>query len=114
MVYTEKLQVEKKDVDRWNFLLSKDIDEMTEREVDVYNVKENNKEGGYEVKFSDGSYITIDLYSGSQNYYDDIVWHNADETRSETFDCLYSFADEPKEEFTVGEDTYVIEFEVID
>lgn len=46
-------------------------------------------EGIYEAIFDDNSRITWDLASGNSNYYDSIVWQNADGTRSVVSDCEY-------------------------
>jgi hypothetical protein len=63
---------------------------------------------GFEWNFPDGSRITIDIHSGQHNYYDDAIWHNADETVDTLFDCSYTLDEE--NEFCI-ENTYICKFE---
>lgn len=111
MKYKETLKVEKEEIKKWNFLLSKDIDEMTEEEKNFYNPKEYDFIGGYIVEFEDESYITFDLCSGGTNYYDEVIWHNKENTTEIVFDCAYTFATE-KEECIVNDNSYIVEFQI--
>ena len=114
MVYKEKVEVTKKECEEWNALLEKTLDEMTEEEIEKYGAKADDGRGGFWIDFENGSHITIDLYSGSSNYYDDRVWVSADGKKDVTFDCSYELAREKTDEYTVGEDTYIIEWEIVE
>lgn len=59
----------------------------------------------YLFKFKDGSYITIDLCHGSNNYFDNCVWHSKDNKKEITFDCSYCI--DSQMEFTIGNIIYV-------
>lgn len=111
MNYKAVVEVDKKTLERWNFLLSKDIDDMTNEEKKKYNVKKYDQEGGFCVDFDDGSYVTIDLESGGNNYYDEIIWHSADENKCINFDCKYKIGGE-QEELEIEENLYIIEWEM--
>ena len=115
-LYKETVKIFKEQKERWNYLLSKDIDDMTAEELaehHIEQVKKFDNEGGFHIEFNDNSFINIDLCSGPQNYFDEINWYSADGKRTNTFDCHYEIAEHPAE-FTVGDDTYIIEWIVID
>ena len=112
MIYREVVEIEKITLDRWNFLLSKDFDDMTDEEMEKYNAKPYDSEGGFYVEFRDGSNVTIDLASGDTNYYDDVVWHSADNNTDIVFDCSYGIG-KKTDELTVNNDSYIIEWKIV-
>lgn len=113
MIYTTKATITKAEVERWNFLLANDFADMTDEQTEKYKAKADDYEGGFCFEFEDGSNITMDLCSGDNNYYDDAVWISADGMTNVNFDCSYEIVGEDKREvFNVGDDTYVIEWEV--
>ena len=114
MKYKATVEIDKETLGKWNFLLSKDLCDMTEDEIKKYNATKDIFEGGFLAKFDNDSYITIDLHSGNENYFDNIVWHSADEKRSVAFDCMYKIDVDNPNEFNVGDDVYVINWKVIE
>ncbi len=111
MNYRTVVEIEKKTLERWNFLLSKDLDNMTDTEKEKYNAKTYDKEGGFYAEFEDGSHITIDLESGGNNYYDEILWHSAD-GKVVPFDCNFEIGEESEVLETEG-NTYIIEWKKV-
>ena len=45
------------------------------------------------VEFDNGASLNFDLCSGQHNYWDDVVWINADKTRDVILDCEYELDD---------------------
>ena len=114
MIYEEQIEITKEEIDRYNFLLATNLEDMTEKQKDVYNAKAYDSFGLYEIDFDDGSYLTIDLASGSENYYDDIVWHSTKEINSRdiTFDCSYELGID--DEFEVDGNIYKVHWIITD
>ena len=111
-VYHSTVLITRTEIERWNFLLNKDIPQMSDEEIEKYHAKSDDYEGGIIAEFEDGSHITIDLCSGDNNYYDDSVWFSPDETTYVNFECSYSIAQEGSDEFQVNGDTYIIDWEI--
>ncbi len=61
----------------------------------------------------DFSRVRLHIASGSGNYYDEIQWHSLDLLTDYSFDCYYEIGKTPIE-LTVGDNTYIIEWEVAD
>ncbi len=103
-IYKETIEAKKEELERWNFLLSKDIDDMSKEEKEKYQPKKFDQIGCFEINFKDGSYITIDVNSGSQNYYDDIIWRNPSTKEIRIFDCFYEIKTGEMELYVYNDD----------
>ena len=110
MKYKTKVQMEKAEFDRWNFLLSKDLNDMTEEEKQKYDAKEDDMIPGFDISFDDGARLTIDLCSGNQNYFENTVIYDIYESKY-VFDPLFTI--DIVNEFYTEHDTYILEIEII-
>lgn len=80
--------------DRINRLLSiESLEEMTGNELIEQGANTEVCEGIFYVEFDNGTSLNFDLCSGQHNYWDDVVWTNADKTRDITLDCEYELDD---------------------
>lgn len=82
------------EIDRINRLLAiESFTEMTGSELIEQGVNMDVCEGIFYVEFDNGTSLSFDLCSGRHNYWDDVVWTNADQTRYITLDCTYELDD---------------------
>lgn len=89
-----KVHILASEVERINKLLAIDsLEEMTDSELIEQGANTDVCEGIFYVEFDNGASINFDLCSGSHNYWDDVVWTNADKTRDIVFDCEYELDD---------------------
>ena len=92
--------------DRVNRLLEiPSLSELTDRELYQAGANTNQCELIFEIVFDDTSVLKYYLCSGSENYYDDIVWNSPDGMNVITFECNFELCDI---EFTIGEDHYKV------
>lgn len=107
MTYEELLFVGKDTLSRLNGLLSIESleDNLTEEQLSL-NPKADDCINWLQVTFENGNYITIDVCSGSENYYDNCVLCDKEGRELTTFDCNYSIDEEM--EFNYGDDTYIV------
>lgn len=107
MVYRETVTLEKEVLERVNALLAiKDLGDLTEKEKSL-NPQTDDFIGLISVDFENGNVITIDVCSGTGNYYDNCVLIDGKtENEITCFDCNYSIDNEM--EFNYGNDTYII------
>lgn len=105
MVYknTNQIKETRLNIDWYNTLL--DIFSLSTFEDEHLQLITDECYGLYQFDFEDGSCITIDLCHGTENYYDDCVWHSKDGKHDVVFDCSYCIDTEM--EFSVGENTYI-------
>ena len=90
MTYTETVKISKKEFDRINRLLEIDnMEEMSDEELRAAGANTHHCEGVYSVRFEDGSSMNYDLCSGSENYYDDVVWTSPDGKRDIVLSCAF-------------------------
>jgi hypothetical protein len=109
MTYEETVQIKKPTYDKVNQLLDIcSFSDMTDYEFESSGVRRNTCEGIYLVKFKDGSQLNYDLCSGSENYYDEIVWSK--DNRDAWFEPTFDLADM---DFGVDDNEYVVHIEVI-
>lgn len=109
MTYTATAKISKAEFDRINRLLSIDsLECMTDEELRKAGANTFQNEGIYAVDFGDGSCLTYDLCSGSENYYDNVIW-TTPEGNYVNFDCAYDIDDI---EFEIGGNTYLVKIEV--
>lgn len=101
------VHISSEEFDRVNRLLSIDsLEELTDSELMEQDANTNQNEGIFSVTFDDGSSLNYDLCSGSNNYWDDVVWISADGCTDTTLDCTFELDDEI--EFEFESETYVI------
>lgn len=94
MTYTESVKIPAAEIERVNRLLAiPSLSEMTDEELKNAGANTNHCEGVYCVEFADGSCLNVDLCSGSENYFDDVVWTSPDGRRDVIFDCEYELND---------------------
>jgi hypothetical protein len=92
---------------RINRLLSiHSLEGLSAKELEEIGAAKNAGEGIFCAKFDNGSVLNFDLCSGSNNYWDDVVWKSADETTDITFDCEYELTESI--EFEVNGELYVV------
>lgn len=106
--YEATITLDKKMVKRYNRLLAIDnFENLSDKEMAKLGAKKDYFEGGFQVDFEDGSYLTYDLCSGSSNYWDEMNWYKDKETNCPvTLDCYFSLGDFIK--FEIDDATYLI------
>lgn len=105
MVYTEDFKIAKDELSRLQALL--DIDDLTEvdeEKLDQLQGKQDDFIPLLSTTFKDGSVLTLDICSGSQNYYDNLVIQTAGGEYAP--DCTFEVGG--RTEVEVGDNTYVI------
>lgn len=114
--YVATTKISRKQFNRINRLMDEiDFDDDSPKMQNLIRelqATEDSHYAGFEWVFENGSKITIDIYSGQHNYYDDTVWTSADEKHDCLFDCMYVLDEE--NEFCIDEDTYFCNFEFIE
>lgn len=101
------VHISSEEFDRVNRLLSIDsLEELTDSELMEQDANTDQNEGIFSVTFDDGSSLNYDLCSGSNNYWDDVVWTSADGRTDTTLDCAFELDDEI--EFEFESETYVV------
>ena len=86
--------IDKDEFDRINRLLAiESLEEMTDSELIEQGANTDVCEGIFYVKFDNGASLNFDLCSGQHNYWDDVVWINADKTRDVILNCEYELDD---------------------
>ena len=82
------------DIKRANRLLRiPSLEELTEKQMRRRGLEKFYEEGLYQANFDDGSFLTCDLHSGSNNYWDCLVWYRDKEDSGTPLDCWYEFGD---------------------
>lgn len=114
MKYEATVQLKESTFNRVNKLLAiQSLSEMTDHELMAAGANTHHCEGIFEAAFEDGSRVTWDLCSGSENYFDDIVWHNGSEgndTEDITFECSFELSDFS---FGVHDNSYDVHIELV-
>ena len=95
MIKHEKtIRIPTKEFDRINRLLAiESLEEMTDVELIEQGANTDCCEGVFCVEFDNGASINFDLCSGQHNYWDDVVWTNAEGDRDVVLDCEYELDD---------------------
>ena len=89
-----EVHISKEKFDRVNRLLSIDsLEDMTDEELIKNGANTNVSEGIFYVEFDDGSSMNFDLCSGQSNYFDDVVWTDAEDKQDIFLECLYELGD---------------------
>ena len=111
MIYVEEFKIAKEQLDYYNKLLQVDLDccspYYNEEEIEKLNAKIDDYIGIGVAEFKNGCYATIDIASGSSNYYENIVLYNKDGEELDVNDCTYELN---SVELFCDEDTYIIKF----
>lgn len=110
MTYIGTINLSEKDRKYYNDLLDLVLDcddeNYDENKIDELGARIDDYFGIASVEFENGKSITIDLASGSSNYYDNIVLWDEDGNELYAFDCNYVIDKEMV--FEDEEDTYII------
>ena len=106
------VSISREEFDRINRLLAiQSLEEMTDEELREQGANTDVCEGLFFIEFDNGATMTIDLRSGSSNYYDDVVWTSADGTNDVVLDCSYELDDI---EVEIDGELYIVNIEVED
>ena len=113
MTYFEKIKVNKNELKYYNELLQLDLEEdapfYNKDDIERLGAKQDDYIGIYTITFDNENYITIDLASGSCNYYDNIVLWDKDGHELMCADCNYTI---DSFELFYDEDIYEVRLEV--
>ena len=90
MEYIGNYELSKKQLDYYNELLLVDLEDK-EKANDI-GASKDDYIGIACIEFNNGNYVTIDLASGSSNYYDNIVLWNKEGKELMCLDCDYSLS----------------------
>ena len=112
MTYKEKVLISQEELNWYNNLLQLNLEDNTTQnahDIERLSAKTNDYIGIRTIEFENGNYVTIDLASGTSNYYDNIVLWNKDGYELMVNDCNYKISD-----FSLDydNDIYDIEIEV--
>lgn len=92
--YEEYVYISTSEYDRVNRLLAiESLEEITDEELVEQEANTGCCEELFYVEFENGAVMTIDLCSGTHNYYDNVVWTSADGRRNIVLDCEYKLDD---------------------
>ena len=112
MLHTIVFDISAEEYNRVNRLLAiPSLSEMSDKQLLSAGANTDQSEGILYVEFDDGSTLNYDLCSGQENYFDDVIWTNPDNTQDVLFECTFELGDI---EFTApnGED-YVVKLNII-
>ena len=111
MIYQGKFEIDKETLKYYNELLQVDLDccspYYNEDEIERLDARIDDYIGIGLVEFSNGCYATIDIASGSSNYYENIVLYDKNGDELDVSDCTYELN---SVELYYDEDTYIIKF----
>lgn len=110
MVYKEKIKMDKKEYDFYNKLLSLDLEEMCEDELEKEKARKDDFISLFCIEFKNKNYITYDLISGNSNYFDNIVLFDENGNELSCSDCNFEIGGF---ELFYDNDIYQVEIEVI-
>lgn len=114
MTYKGKVNITQEELNYYNELLQLDLEEnlpyYNKHDIERLGAKTDDYIGIRTITFENGNYITIDLASGTSNYYDNIVLWNKNNEELSVSDCNYEISN-----FSLfyEEDIYDICFEVV-
>lgn len=90
MQYSGQFKIKKQDYDFYTRLLNlANFDELTDEQMINEKARKDDYIGITEIEFSNGNYITIDLASGGNNYFDNICLFNENGTELMCADCNF-------------------------
>lgn len=110
MTYTETVKIQASEFERINKLLHIfSLEEMTDEELQEAGANTHHCEGVFTAHFADGSTMNYDLCSGTENYYDDVVWTSPDGGRDVIIDCEFELSDDIEVE--IDGNLYIVKIE---
>lgn len=96
MTYKAKVKMTKEELKKYNELLQLDLEESLpyydKQEIERLGAKKEDYIEIRTIEFENGNYITIDLASGTSNYYDNIVLWNKEGQELMVSDCSYEIS----------------------
>ena len=114
MTYKGSYKLSKENHKRYNGLLQLDLEEYLPYyncgDIEKLDAKTDDYIGIADVSFDNGYYVTIDIASGTSNYYDSIVLYDNLDRELYVFDCDYTIG---SFEFVYNNDKYIVEVELI-
>ena len=114
MKYVSEMEISRKDFERINRLLEEvDFNDSSDEMQDIIDELDARKDTmpyGFWFEFDNGSHITIDICSGSSNYYDNCQWVSSDGKDDYLFDCDYWLNEENEFHPTDNDDVYICKF----
>ena len=112
MRYVEKFRISVEELKHYNELLQLDLEEdlpfYNKDDIERLGAKKDDYIGIGVIEFENGNYLTIDIASGTSNYYDNIVLYSECGEELYVLDCDYKI---DSFEFDFEDSTYVIEIE---
>ena len=111
-IFKEKLKISQEELNYYNDLLKLDFEDLenNKHEFERLGAKQDDYIGIRTIEFLNGNYITIDLASGMNNYYDNIVLWDKNGYELSVSDCNY---DINSFEMFYDEDIYIVEMEIV-
>ena len=113
--------ITQKEIDKLNKYFEINFDNVKENGeyeqqdlIDKLGAKQDDTMGLFTFKFENGKSITIDLDSGSSNYYDNIILWDEDGNEELVFDCDFEFNSTMEFVDTENNETYICEFTITD
>lgn len=92
--HVAEVQISRSEYERVNRLLGiPSLSEMSDEQLILAGANTNQCEGILYAKFDDGSVLNYDLCSGTENYFDDVVWTNPDGNHDVVLDCTFELDD---------------------
>lgn len=97
MTYKEKIKITQEELNYYNELLQLDLEECLpyydKHDIERLGAKTDDYIEIRTIEFKNGNYITIDLASGTSNYYDNIVLYSKDNEELVVSECDYKISD---------------------
>lgn len=94
MLHTVVFDISTEEYNRVNRLLEiPSLSEMSDEQLLSAGANTDWSEGILYVEFDDGSTLSYDLCSGQENYFDDVVWTNPDNTQDVLLECTFELDD---------------------
>lgn len=111
MVYRKEVKITQEELNYYNELLQLDLEESlpyyNKNDIERLGAKTDDYIDIRVINFENGNYITIDLASGTSNYYDNIVLWNKNNEELLVSDCNYEIS---SFELFYGDDIYEVKF----
>jgi len=110
MVYKKTIKMTDHELNYYKDLLELDLEDLDEHDMERLGAKKDDYITIKTIEFDNGNYITLDLASGKNNYYDNIVLWDKNGNELSCNDCNFYI-----DSFSLyyDEDIYDVEIEVI-
>lgn len=111
--YVCEIEIKRYDFERINKLMDVEFEKYESspkmrKLINELDARPDTMAYGYWFEFDDGSKISIDVCSGSSNYYDNCVWRSNDDKQDYVFDCSFEISEEM--EFIHNNISYICKF----